>query len=163
MLARRLLPQVDSNAPARPPPWVRSVDGSSPSSQELGHVHADGSTLDPPLPADRRAHVVEAGRAKDWFSNWVTKQLGSRADADDGIALLTEARSSDRWSTSASTNSYRVSFSVRRRLWRLGEPLDEAKCRVGDLAPAAVDRQCVSASLDLDDLGHGRVALLVFV
>ena len=45
----------------------------------------------------------------------------------------------------------------------LDEPLDEAKCRVGDLAPAAIDREGVSASLDLDDLGHGRVALLVFV
>ena len=32
---------------------------------ELGHVHADRSTLDLPLPADRRAHVLEAERAKE--------------------------------------------------------------------------------------------------
>jgi hypothetical protein len=43
------------------------------------------------LPADRRAHVLEAGRAKEWFSGWVTKQLASGADADDGIALLHES------------------------------------------------------------------------
>jgi len=35
--------------------------------------------------------VLEAGRAKDWFSNWVTKQLASRADAADRIALLRES------------------------------------------------------------------------
>jgi Family of unknown function (DUF5519) len=56
----------------------------------LGHVHADRGTLDLPLPADRRAQVLEAGRAKEWFSNWVSKRLASRADADDGIALLRE-------------------------------------------------------------------------
>ncbi len=49
---------------------------------ELGHVHADRNTLDLPLPADRRAQGLEAGRAKEWFSNWVTKQLASRADAE---------------------------------------------------------------------------------
>jgi Luciferase len=49
------------------------------------------STLDLPLPADRHAQVLEAGRAKEWFSNWVTKQLASRADAEDGIALLRES------------------------------------------------------------------------
>ena len=58
---------------------------------ELGHVHANRGTLDLPLPADRRAQVLEAGRAKDWFSNWVTKQLASRADAEDGVALLRES------------------------------------------------------------------------
>jgi hypothetical protein len=52
---------------------------------------------------------------------------------------------------------------VRRRSWRLGEPSDEAKCRFGDLAPTVIDREGVSASLDLDDLGHSLVALLVFV
>jgi hypothetical protein len=31
MLARRLQPQVDSNAPARPPSGKEGVDGSSPS------------------------------------------------------------------------------------------------------------------------------------
>ena len=52
---------------------------------ELGHVHANRSTLDLPLPSDRRAQVLEAGRAKEWFSNWVTNQLASRADAEDGV------------------------------------------------------------------------------
>jgi Luciferase/Major Facilitator Superfamily len=42
---------------------------------ERGHVHADRSTLDLPLAADRRTQVLEAGRAKEWSSNWVTKQL----------------------------------------------------------------------------------------
>jgi luciferase-like monooxygenase len=58
---------------------------------ELGHVHADRSTLDLPLPADRRAQVLEAGRANEWFPGWVTKQLASRADSEDGIALLRES------------------------------------------------------------------------
>jgi hypothetical protein len=44
---------------------------------ELGHVHANPSTLDLPLPADR--------------TNWLTKQLASRADAEDGVALLRES------------------------------------------------------------------------
>jgi hypothetical protein len=58
---------------------------------ELGHVHANRSTLDLSLPADRRAQVLEAGRAKKWFSDWVSKRLASRADAEDGIALLRES------------------------------------------------------------------------
>jgi Family of unknown function (DUF5519) len=58
---------------------------------ELGHVHTDRGTLDLPLPANRRAQVLEAGRAKEWFSNWVTKQLASRAAAEDGIAPLRES------------------------------------------------------------------------
>jgi len=58
---------------------------------ELGHVHANRGTLDLPLPADGRAHVLEAGRAKEWFTGWVSKQLASPADADDGIALLHES------------------------------------------------------------------------
>ena len=58
---------------------------------ELGHVHPDRSTLDLPLPADRRAQVLKERRAKKWFSNWVSKHLASRADADDGIALLRES------------------------------------------------------------------------
>jgi Family of unknown function (DUF5519) len=36
---------------------------------ELGHVHANRGTLDLPLLADRRAQVLEAGRAKEWFSD----------------------------------------------------------------------------------------------
>jgi hypothetical protein len=35
--------------------------------------------------------VVAAGRAKEWFSNWVSKPLRSDADAQDGIALLRES------------------------------------------------------------------------
>lgn len=58
---------------------------------ELGHVHPNRGTLDLPLPADRRAQVLDAGRAKKWFSNWVSKRLGSDADAQDGIALLRES------------------------------------------------------------------------
>jgi Luciferase len=58
---------------------------------ELGHLHASRGMLGLPLPADRRAQVLEASRAKEWFSGWVTKQLASRADADDGIALLRES------------------------------------------------------------------------
>jgi hypothetical protein len=58
---------------------------------ELGHVHANRSTLDLPLPAHRRAQVLEAGRAKRWFSNWVSKRLVSDAEAEDGIALLRES------------------------------------------------------------------------
>ena len=45
----------------------------------------------------------------------------------------------------------------------LNEPFDEPERRVGDLAPAAVDGERVAAALDLDDLGHARVALLVLV
>src|SRR2546430_17097406 len=41
--------------------------------------------------------------------------------------------------------------------------LDEREGDVGDLAPSAVDRQCVSAVWDLDDLGHGLVARLALV
>jgi len=35
--------------------------------------------------------VLEAGWAKEWFSGWVSKQLASPADANDGIALLRES------------------------------------------------------------------------
>ena len=58
---------------------------------ELGHVHANRSTLDLPLPANRRAQVLEAGRAKEWFSNWVSKTLANDTDAQDGLALLRES------------------------------------------------------------------------
>ena len=58
---------------------------------ELGHVHANRGTLDLPLPANRRAQVLEAGRAKEWFSNWVSKRLINDADAQDGLALLRES------------------------------------------------------------------------
>ena len=58
---------------------------------ELGHVHPDRRTLDLPLPDDRREQALAAGRAKEWFSNWVSKPLTSDADAQDGIALLRES------------------------------------------------------------------------
>src|ERR1700716_3152534 len=58
---------------------------------ELGHVHADRGTLDFPLSDDRRAKVLAAARAKEWFENWVTKRLASDGDAKDGIALLRES------------------------------------------------------------------------
>jgi hypothetical protein len=58
---------------------------------ELGHVHANRRTLDLPLPEDRRAQVLEAGRAKEWFPNWVSKALANDTDAQDGLALLRES------------------------------------------------------------------------
>lgn len=58
---------------------------------ELGHVHPDRGTLDMPLPDDRRAEVLNAGRAKEWFPGWVSKPLANDADTQDGIALLRES------------------------------------------------------------------------
>jgi Luciferase len=58
---------------------------------ELGHVDADRGTLDMPLPDDRHAEVLNAGRAKEWFSGWVSKPLANDADAQDGITLLRES------------------------------------------------------------------------
>jgi len=58
---------------------------------ELGHVHADRGTLDLPLSDDRRAKVLAAARAKEWFENWVTKRLANDGDADDAVALLRES------------------------------------------------------------------------
>lgn len=58
---------------------------------ELGHVHEDRRTLDLPLSDARRARVLGAKRANEWFSNWVTKPLADQADADDGVALLRES------------------------------------------------------------------------
>src|SRR6266498_4546225 len=45
----------------------------------------------------------------------------------------------------------------------LDETLDERQGGVGDLAPAAVDGEGVPAVLDLDDLGHALVVLLLLV
>ena len=55
---------------------------------ELGHVHADRGTLDLPLSDDRRAKVLAAARAKEWFENWVTtdpvrRQAGASFNVDD--------------------------------------------------------------------------------
>ena len=55
---------------------------------ELGHVHSDRGTLDMPLPDNRRAEVLNAARANEWFSGWVSKPLRDDAAAQDGIALL---------------------------------------------------------------------------
>jgi hypothetical protein len=35
--------------------------------------------------------VLEAGRAEEWFSGWVSKTLANDTDADNGIALLRES------------------------------------------------------------------------
>ena len=35
--------------------------------------------------------MLNAGRAKEWFSGWVSKPLANDADAQDGIALLRES------------------------------------------------------------------------
>jgi Family of unknown function (DUF5519) len=58
---------------------------------ELGHVHPNRATLDMPLPDDRRAEALRAGRAKEWFPGWVSKPVANDADAQDGIALLRES------------------------------------------------------------------------
>jgi Family of unknown function (DUF5519) len=58
---------------------------------ELGHIHRSRGTLDMPLPDDRRAEVLNAGRAKDWFPGWVSKPLANDADEQDGIALLRQS------------------------------------------------------------------------
>jgi len=58
---------------------------------ELGHVHTDRGTLDLPLSDDRRAKVLAAARAKEWFEDWVTKRLANDADAEDAVALLRES------------------------------------------------------------------------
>ena len=55
---------------------------------ELGHLHPDRGTLDMPLADDRRAEVLNAARASEWFSGWVSKPLRDDAAAQDGIALL---------------------------------------------------------------------------
>ena len=41
-----------------------------------------------PLADDRRAEVLNARRAREWFSGWVSKPLNDDADAQDGIVLL---------------------------------------------------------------------------
>ena len=89
--ARTVLDEVITWGGITTQPTPRGATAILFEGHELGHVHANRGTLDLPLPADRRAKVLEAGRAKEWFSGWVTKHLGSRADAEDGIALLRES------------------------------------------------------------------------
>jgi Family of unknown function (DUF5519) len=89
--AKTVLDEVGTWAGITTRPTPRSATAILFEGHELGHIHANRRTLDLPLPADRRAQVLEAGRAKKWFSDWVTKQLASRADAEGGIALLRES------------------------------------------------------------------------
>jgi len=51
---------------------------------------AQSYTLDMSVPEERRAQVLEAGRAKEWFSDWVSKTLANDTDGQDGLALLRE-------------------------------------------------------------------------
>ena len=53
------------------------------------------------------------------------------------------------------------SFVLRGRSLCRDEAVEERERRVGDLPPAAVDRERVAAVRDLDDLGHALVALLL--
>jgi hypothetical protein len=80
---------------------------------ELGHVHADRLTLDMPLSGDRRERVLAAGRAKKWFSSWLSKPLTSDADAQDGIGLLRESYDELR------TSMKRCTASRASRWWEL--------------------------------------------
>ena len=89
--AATVLDEVATWAGITTKPTSRGATAILFESHELGHVHANRGTLDLPLPADRRAQVLETGRAKEWFSGWVSKQLASHADADDAIALLRES------------------------------------------------------------------------
>jgi hypothetical protein len=86
-----VLDEVATWAGVTTQPTSRGATGILVDGHELGHVHADRGTLDLPLSADRRAQVLAAGRAKGWFSNWVTKTLTNDTDAHDGIALLRES------------------------------------------------------------------------
>jgi Family of unknown function (DUF5519) len=100
-----VLDQVATSAGITTQPTPRGATAVLFDGHELGHVHASRGTLDLPLPANRRAQVLEAGRAKEWFSGWVSKQIASRADADDGIALLRESYDALRASRASSANS----------------------------------------------------------
>ena len=89
--ARTVLDEVVTWAGITTRPTSRGATAILFEDHELGHVHANRGTVDLPLPTDRRAQVLEAGRAKEWFSGWVSKKLASPADADDAIALLRES------------------------------------------------------------------------
>jgi hypothetical protein len=89
--ARKVLDEVVTWAGITTRPTSRGATAILFEGHELGHVHANRGTLDLPLSTARRAQVLEAGRAKEWFSGWVTKQIASRTDADDGVAMLRES------------------------------------------------------------------------
>ena len=59
--------------------------------EELGHVHLDRATLDMPVGLERRARIVQQGRAREWVSDWISKSIESDADVTDGLALLRES------------------------------------------------------------------------
>lgn len=59
--------------------------------KELARVHLDRATLDLPVGDERRARILNEGRANEWFSGWVSKPITSNADAADGLALLRES------------------------------------------------------------------------
>jgi hypothetical protein len=103
--AATVLDEVGTWAGITTKPTSRGATAILFESHELGHVHANRGTLDLPLPADRRAQVLETGRAKEWFSGWVSKQLASRADADDAIALLRESYDALRAPIASAANS----------------------------------------------------------
>lgn len=71
--------------------------------KELAHVHLDRSTLDMPVGDERRARILEEGRAKKWFSGWVSKPIASDADAADGLALLRESYDEQRARSATAT------------------------------------------------------------
>jgi Luciferase len=64
--ARTVLDEVITWAGITTQPTARGAAAILFEGNELGHVHANRGTLDLPLPADRRAQVLEAGRAKEW-------------------------------------------------------------------------------------------------
>lgn len=86
-----VLDQVATWPGIRTQPTPRGATAIVFEGHELGHVHPDRRTLDMPLAPDRRAEVLNAARAREWFSGWVSKPLGSHEDAQDGIALLRES------------------------------------------------------------------------
>lgn len=59
--------------------------------RELGHVHLDRRTLDMPVGVERQARLVDDGRAKTWFADWVSKPIADGADVSDALQLLRES------------------------------------------------------------------------
>lgn len=72
--------------------------------EELAHVHMDRATLDMPVGDERRARILEEGRAKKWFSGWVSKPIASDADAADGLELLRESYDEQRAPSATAAN-----------------------------------------------------------
>lgn len=59
--------------------------------RHAGHVHPDRATLDLPLSDERRAQVLDAARANEWFSNRESKPISDDADVADAITLRCES------------------------------------------------------------------------